>query len=206
MEALGNRPSSIIIDIAAIVVDITSDFTFSTLLKSTENMFYRKINIRQGQPNRTTDTQTLEWWAKQSPEAKAVLKQSSDDVLLVDALNDFKQFLLDVRFNIKYDFAYCRGQSYDFPLIAHAADQLCDTWGLGYSMFPCAFYHQRDIRTAIAHTLLKPDLKKMPVPIGAMNGFVKHNAIHDCCKDAYLLKLALDYAKGKEIPDEYDLL
>jgi hypothetical protein len=195
-----------VLDIAAIIVDFDSNFTFSSLLKDGA-LFYRKLDVKDGQEKRTVDLSTLDWWKGQSSEAKAVLKKSPHDVHISKAMLDFKDFLEQNNFSLKYDLAYCRGQSYDFPIIADIVHGLFDTWGLGYSMFPCAFWNQRDIRTAIAHTMLSLDLRKLPVAKGTFEGFVKHNSIHDCCKDAVLLKTAVNYAKGVlEIPEEYDLI
>lgn len=201
LEALGNRPSSIILDIAAMVIDLDKEYTFPQLVENTTSTFYRKINVRKGQEGRTTDESTLDWWSHQSADAKKVLRASPEDVLLEQALLDFKSFLQRVGFDIKWDIAYCRGQSYDFPIIADACHNLFNTWGLGYSMFPCAFWNQRDIRTAIAHTLMQPKLRKMPVSNGTFDGFIKHNSIHDTAKDAVLLKIAMKYADGSlDIP------
>lgn len=190
VEGLGNRPSSIILDIAAVIYDTDKRYTFDQLVNDESNIFYRKLSVKSQSKTRTVDTQTIDWWKGQSAEARKVLKPSEDDVSLDTALKSFYNFLQDKQFNIKKDIAMCRGTSYDFSIIADAAHQTVDTFGLGYSMFPCAFYHQRDVRTALAYSYNVPNMKKFPILKTDVQKFVKHNSIHDVCKDILLLQTA----------------
>lgn len=204
LETLDNKPTALILDIAVVKFEEKDNDVFSDLVADTSRHFYRKLDVKS-QEQRTVSESTIDWWSKQEPEAKKILKKSNEDVSLQDALMDLKNWLEMKRFSLKYDIAYCRGQSFDFPILADAAHRLFDTWSLGYSMFPCAFYNQRDVRTALTYSMLDPKLRKVPVAKGTFDGFVKHNAIHDCCKDIILLQTVLRYANGtQDLPNLED--
>lgn len=207
LETLDNKPTAVILDIAAVIVDLNDPpLSFEGLLQGAKT-FYVKLNATN-QKGRTISNDTLQWWSKQSKEAQAALKPTAKDVDLSDGLTMFYTWLQTSGFDFKNDLAYCRGASFDFAVVSDACHRLFDTWGMGYSMFPCAFWNQRDIRTALAHSLAYPALRKMPVAKGVFDNFVKHNSQHDVCKDAYLLTTALSVSLGQtELPTEnFDLI
>jgi hypothetical protein len=205
IETLDNKPTAVILDIAAALFDIDERNTFDELVTNESNLFYRKIDA-MNQPGRTVGLSTLDWWEKQDPVVKKILKRSQDDVSLHAALADLKRFLDANNFDYKNGLAYVRGASFDFPILASALDTNHDSFGFGYSSFPVNFWNQRDVRTALAFAMVKPDLRKMPMVKGQFANFNKHNAIHDICKDIILLQAAVRYAKtGESELDGQDL-
>lgn len=206
LETLDHKPSAIILDISAVLVDLgDKDITFKSLLAGP--VFNVKLDART-QVGRTVGKDTLKWWESQPVEVKKVLLPSKNDVHITAALESFKQWLADNDFDFKNDLAYCRGTSFDFAIMSDVCDKVCNTWDMGYSMFPCSFWNQRDTRTAVAHAMAFPTLKKLPVPVGTFDGFIKHNSVHDVCKDAMMLMLSHQYSLGNiDVPlERFDLI
>jgi hypothetical protein len=202
-ETLDNKPTAIVLDLAVVHFDENKIDNFQQLVNDSNRIFYRKFDTDQ--KGRTAGHSTLDWWKQQEAEVRKILKPTPNDVSLEQGMLEFKSWLEMKRHSLKWDNAYVRGQSFDFPLMADITDRLFDTWGLGYSLFPCSFWNQFDVRTALKFALHDIKLKKVPVAKGTFNGFIKHNAIHDCAKDAILIQTVLGYAKGTvPIPDLND--
>lgn len=199
-EAMGSRESSIVLDLAAVVFNENAVDDFHSLLKDDKRLFHVKFKVST-QAHRTVDKDTYDWWSKQSEVVREVLKPSIVDKTVVDALNKFDAFCKMNDVHPKDSLIYSRGTSYDMPLLSSIALEV-DNFGLGGGMFPCAFWMQRDVRTAIAYAMLQPHLRVLPVYADRFEGFIKHNSMHDVCKDAILLQLALAYGRGDiELPD-----
>ena len=202
-ETVDVRPTAIVLDLAAVVFDESVVDNFQDLINSPKRMFRVKFDVRT-QKGRTADQSTLEWWAKQSDDAREVFTPSPIDVSLVEGIEAFKKFCKDSGIDPKNSLAYVRGQSFDFPILANILRTL---FGATEDNFPSSFWLQRDVRTAISFAMLDPHLRKLPVPKGLFEGFVMHNSVHDCCKDVILLQHALAYGLGNvEVPDEFDLM
>lgn len=199
-EALGSRETSIVLDLAAVVFSEDTLDDFNTLRNDSERLFHGKFSTIK-QTGRTVDKDTLEWWNKQSDEVRVALSPASHDESISALLNRFNEFCERNEVDPKNSLIYSRGTSYDMPLMASISLEV-DNFGRGRGMFPCAFWSQRDVRTAIAYAMLQPHLRVLPVEATRFDGFVKHNSIHDVCKDAILLQLALAYGRGTiEMPD-----
>ena len=112
IETLGTRPGSVILSIGAV--------TFGA--SGVGNEFYRIINTQTClNAGLELDPATLDWWASQSPEARATLNHSADlktSVSLARALSDFREYLA------VYDKGTVRvwgnGSNFDNVLIAAA--------------------------------------------------------------------------------------
>lgn len=202
LEALDNKPTSVVLDLAAVVFDTDDNNSFRDIIADSNRTFHVKFDVRgQIKSGRSVGKQTVAWWANQGEEARAILKPSVRDVSLTDGMARFREFCEWHGINKSNGQAYCRGQSFDFAIIADIVDKL--EWEIGYSMFPVAFWNQNDIRTALRWVMAAPDLRKLPIKRGAFEGFVAHNSVHDCAKDVILLQTALRYATGQEdIPDD----
>lgn len=202
-ETVDVRPTAIVLDLAAVVFHEADVDTFTDLINSPKRMFRVKFDVRT-QKGRTVDQSTLEWWAKQSDDAREVFNPSKIDVSIHDGITAFKEFCVNSGVNPKDSLAYVRGASFDFSILANI---MRTVFGATEDIFPVAFWQQRDVRTAIAFAMLDPHLRKMPVPKGLFEGFVRHNSVHDCCKDVILLQHALAYGLGTiELPDDFDLM
>lgn len=203
-EAMGSRDTSIVLDLAAVVFKDSEVDSFSDLVNDKSRVFYAKFDI-SSQEGRTIDRDTYNWWTKQNETVRSILKPSAIDVRLREGIEQFEDFLHECKVDPKESLIYSRGTSYDYPIMENIVRSLGGL-GRGSGMFPGAFWNQRDVRTAIAYAMLQPSLKKLPVAKGTFPGFIKHNSIHDVCKDAILLQTALAYGRGTlEMPNLDDV-
>lgn len=205
-ETVDVKPSALVLDLAAVVFHEGDVDNFQDLIKNDKRVFRVKFDVRT-QTNRTVGQSTLEWWARQTGNARAVFDPSDDDVSLHDGILEFEKFCKDAGVDPKHSLGYVRGASFDFPILADIVEKLFKSFGGDYSSFPIPFWMQRDIRTAIAYAMLDPHLRQLPMPKGLFEGFIKHNSVHDCCKDVILLQHALGYGLGTiNVPDDFDLM
>lgn len=203
-ETLGTSHDAAVLSFACVLFDPRATDSFPDLVNDPERTFYCKFDVTN-QKGRRIDRDTLEWWSQQGEEAQAVLKPSEEDISVPEFLQSFKDFLED-KIDPKNTIFMCRGQSFDFPLM----DSLVAQYGDGIipnhtrnGFFPCPFWNQQDVRTAFKWVLGSPEQKKAPVEKGLFEGFVKHNCLHDVCKDVIVLQECLKYALGKkDIPDD----
>lgn len=213
-ETFGNVSNSAVIDVAAVVFDPNPEVveTFGELINRGMKL---KFNLRAQQNVRLFGASTMKWWKSQSEEARKNLAPSNEDIDHVEGLYKILKFLKDNGVKEWDSFGWCRGQSFDFPILVDIiregerrkgiADRDIDTFALE----PCKFWNQRDIRTAIESLLLTRGLTTTPLRKGVLDGFIAHDSIHDCAKDILMLKYAQRYALGLEdapVGDEVDVL
>lgn len=205
IEAIDNKPSAVVLDVAAIIFDPFADDKFTDIVSNQQNIFYRKFVVQtQVKDGRSVGKSTLEWWMKQSPEAKAIVRPSANDIELSEGLNELYTWLMSKDFNMKFDRAFSRGPSFDFSILSDASQALCEKLGVGYAMFPCAFWNQMDTRSFVRGVLIAPDVRKVPIAKSKLDGFIPHNSVHDVGKDIILIQTAIRYAKGEEELPEAD--
>lgn len=205
LETLGSKPDSIVIDMSVLVFnpDVSGPVeSIDELIKRGKRW---KLNLAAQRGNRSVNPATVAWWREQSPEAKANLAPSDEDRLIADAIPELLQFLKDNNVNPFKSQGWCRGMSFDFPILV---DMIRETYGVldTDKLEPVKFWAQRDVRTAIESLLCSRGLAMTPLRKGTLDGFVAHDSIHDCAKDAIMLKTAQRYALGLEqVPSEDDL-
>ena len=213
-ETFGNVSNTAVIDVAAVVFDPNPEVieTFDELVSRGMKL---KFDLKAQKGVRLFGASTIEWWKKQSAEARANLAPSPEDIDHVEGLYKLLAFLKENGVNAWDSFGWCRGQSFDFPILVDIlregerrkgiADKDIDTFGLE----PCKFWNQRDIRTAIESLLMTRGLTTTPLHKGVLDGFIAHDSIHDCAKDILMLKYAQRYALGLDeapVGDEIDPL
>ena len=208
-ETFSNVPKSAVIDCAAVVFDPNPEVieTFDELVNRGIKL---KFNLKAQKGVRLFGASTIEWWKKQSAEARANLAPTDADVDHVEGTHSLLKFLKDNGVDAWKSFGWCRGQSFDFPILVDIIregeirkgieDKDIDTFNLE----PCKFWNQRDIRTAIESLLLTRGLSTTPLRKGILDGFIAHDSIHDCAKDILMLKYAQRYAMGLEDAPEGD--
>lgn len=205
LETLGSKPDSIVIDMSVLVFnpDVSGPVeSIDELIKRGKRW---KLNLAAQRGNRSVNPATVAWWREQSPEAKANLAPSDEDRLIADAIPELLQFLKDNNVNPFKSQGWCRGMSFDFPILV---DMIRETYGVldTDKLEPVKFWAQRDVRTAIESLLCSRGLAMTPLRKGTLDGFVAHDSIHDCAKDVIMLKTAQRYALGLEqVPSEDDL-
>lgn len=213
-ETFGNRSSAAVIDLSAVCFNPDP-----TVVETLDELIARgkrwKFDLRSQKGQRVFGASTMKWWKEQSEEARENLKPSDIDVTVKKGILDFLKFLKSHNVKEWDSFGWCRGQSFDFPILvdciasvereAGVAEADIDT----FRAEPCKFWNQRDIRTAIEALSLTRGLTTTPLRKGVLDGFIAHDSLHDCAKDILMLKYAQRYALGlDEVPvgDDIDPL
>lgn len=200
-ETFGNVSRSSVIDCAVVVFDSDPEVieTFDELVNRGMKL---KFNLKAQKGYRLFGASTIKWWKEQSAEAKANLAPSPEDIDHVEGVYKILEFLKENGVDTWNSFGWCRGQSFDFPILVDILregelrkgieEKDIDT----FKLEPCKFWNQRDIRTAIESLLLTRGLTTTPLHNGVLKGFIAHDSIHDCAKDILMLKYAQRYALG----------
>ena len=209
-ETFGNVSSSSVIDLALITFDSDPEVleSFDELVKRGHRI---KFDLKSQKGHRLFGKSTLEWWKKQSAEARANLASTPEDLSVIAGIKEAQQYLIDNGIHPWGSFGWCRGQSFDFPIFVDCLRDVQRAQGISeeeidtFKEEPCKFWNQRDIRTAIESLLLTRGLTTTPLPKGTLDGFIAHDSIHDCAKDILMLKYAQRYALGlSEAPSPED--
>ncbi|QBX32703.1 exonuclease A [Aeromonas phage Asfd_1] len=195
-ETMGNAPEGAVVDLAVLVFehDPHNLPTFEELVKRGKRY---KFNLAAQKGVRAFDQNTIDWWKKQDEAARKNLKPTDADINCLEFYDDFMKFLADQGFSKKTGQGWCRGQSFDFGILVDLIRQIFKTRDTFYHE-PCFFWQQRDVRTAVEATLMVRDMTVCPMPAGALDGFVAHDAVHDCAKAALELLYSKRYALGLE--------
>lgn len=135
--------------------------------------FYRIVDLASSIAHGgTTDASTINWWLKQSPEARAEVDGSQHPAELIDvllSLSDFIQARHETRL-------WGNGATFDLRILGEAYDAC-------HLSHPWDFRLERDLRTILE---LHPDAKQ----VGEFFG-IRHHALADACHEAKQLCKAL---------------
>jgi DNA polymerase III epsilon subunit-like protein len=165
LETGGTRPGCAIYSIGACVMQ-------KDLIHAPQHQFYQNVTQRPARGFHT-DQATLDWWAQQSPEARAVLEHNQ--IPIKSALAAFHEWA--AQYPEPRRFWAC-GSHFDYSIYA-AACHLTDT--------PVAFkfWLVRDTRTALdVAGVSKKDADKA-IPSDVREKLVKHHALSDCIEQTY---------------------
>lgn len=193
VETLGGAPHGVIVSAAFLIFDMEKDYTFNQLVKQA---LYIKFNVKeQKTAGRLVQQGTVDWWKKQAKEAQMKLLPSSDDLTMIDAIHKIHKYFNDNGiFTGKDLFGFCRGQSFDFPLLVdfYEMNNLSHMWLLD-------FWRQRDTRTYIGAALGKISMDKVNLPKEVFDPaqFLAHDPVHDIAKDILMMQYAQKYATGE---------
>lgn len=210
LETFGSTSNAAVIDLSWIVFDPdpTKVETFQELVARGKRI---KFDLASQKGQRLFSTSTLNWWKDQSPEARENIKPASIDVTVMEGIVAFIESLKEQGINPWESLGYCRGQSFDFPLVTDMIRQRfkydtgCEDKDIDtFNLEPVKFWQQRDLRTAIENLLLVRGLTMTPLPKGTLDGFIAHDSIHDCAKDILMLQYAKRYAMGLQDAPEGD--
>ena len=203
-ETLGNKPDTIVVDMSVIVFNPDPNIvqSFDELVASGKRY---KFDVKSQRGKRSYNPSTLKWWKEKSEEARKNLVPSEIDMTTDDAIKDVIKFLKDGGVDYKKSYGWCRGQGFDFPIFNDLIRRTFNTVETD-KYEPVAFWNQRDIRTAIEAYSMTRGMCVSPLRKGVLDGFVKHDSIHDCAKDIIMLKAAQRYSMGLEdIPNKEDI-
>lgn len=208
-ETVGQIPEAVVLSCALIVYDRDKMEDFQTYR---DNAYYWKFELNhQIEKGRVIDPGTLDWWEKQDPEVrKSQFEPSSKDIKLGEFVTEFKHALIENGVT-KGSKGYVRGQSFDFPILTNvlmmfADESDLDDWSKNKAFYPIPFWDQRDIRSYISGLMVTPDITKVPLPKGTLDGFKHHDPIDDVARAIMHIKYAEKYAADEvEMPDESDM-
>lgn len=198
-EGFSTTPDAAVIELGAVAFE--HDFNKVPDYQELVNGgFQCKFDIKHQRGKRYIDKATVKWWGEQSTEAKAILIPGGSDVTIEEGHKLFIEWLENnTGYNGKSHF-YCRGNNYDIPLMADCFNFV----GMRHAILE-RFWKFRDVRTRIEALMLIRDMCKVPIRRAAMPGFIHHNGIHDCAKDAMMLIMAARYAlEIEELPEKLD--
>lgn len=179
LETLGIKErNTVILSIGIVAFDIETISSFDQLVA---NGFYRKIDpVAQLKNGDAYSKETMEWWAKQSPKARALaFEPSKEDISVEQAFREAADWIKKSGYDYKNSYVWSRGTAFDFPKIEYRFDQI--------GVMPINLWKVRDIRTAIdimtgsTNGIYELDSEFLP-------NFVYHHALHDCAKDAVAMQ------------------
>lgn len=200
IETGGYPPNGIVFDIAVIPFVLDEDFDFDSLVQ--RGLKIKLSSTKQG--DRVFDKGVTDWWKKQSPEAKQNLLPFEEGETPDDAIDILMAFLKNNGVDFWKSHIWTRG-NYDMQFIVDMIRTKLGTRETFYNE-PVFFGNCRDIRTGLEQILLTRDACIAPLHKDVLQGFVKHDSIHDCAKDVLMLNYARAYAMGtKQIPDDEDI-
>lgn len=181
-ETLSTRPSACILSMGLVPFsddDSAEDKTFEELKK---DGIHVKFDVkRQVDLGRTINHDTLDWWSKQSPEAKKVFSPRDSD-MAIEYLPKIINGFIKQNGITSYSNWYARGMM-DYPIFESIyRDSLEVELPEEYKFWNC-----RDLRTAI-HFLTGNERGKIELSSEIMSKAVVHNALDDCCLDVLRLQ------------------
>ena len=159
IETLGTRPGDAIISIGAVILDPGKGIT-STFYVTVDSESCKAAGLR-------AQKSTLEWWAKQSDEARAAAFKG--ELSLETALKQFTMWLPPENNLLMWG----NGAGFDVPLLEAAYRAL-------KMEIPWKFWNARCYRTLRA--MFPVETTQKPA-----DG-VPHNALHDAMVQAYMLQ------------------
>ena len=126
LETLGSRPDSIVVDISVVVFD--SDPTVVQSFNDLCNAGRRfKLNLQSQKGVRTTMASTIAWWKEQDEAAKKNLKATPEDLTVEEAIPQLLDYLKKSGVNAWKSQGWCRGMSFDFPILVDMIRQTFKT-------------------------------------------------------------------------------
>jgi hypothetical protein len=174
IEALAKHNDAIILTIGAQLFDpsLKGWETDRQRHIHTGDLYDPYMNVRvdvdeQEGLGRRTDSETIEWWMKQTPEAQQDAFSTEGRVSLRDALLELKRLAEPCKR------CWSKGPLFDFAILEHAYEQIGIT-------LPWKFWNVRDARTVYSLT---------PQLANRTNG---HLAIEDCRNQILMLQDAFE--------------
>lgn len=187
-ETLAIGGDAVVLSLGIIPFDLGEDKTFAELVSQGQHHKFEVASQVQ-KHGRRIDTSTVEWWAGQGEEAKRVLEPNHLYDKQIEVIPDIVKTVIDkLDCKPKEAFWYSRG-SMDYEILTHIYQSL------GVPL-PYAYYAIRDTRTAL-HWCVGAERGNIDLPDGYLDGFVKHNASHDCASDILQLQYAFKLATGE---------
>lgn len=134
LETMGNKPTAPIVSIGAVLFDPQSG--------ALGEEFYTAVQLESSMAQGAVpDGDTIIWWLKQSPEARAAI--CADDAMpVVAALSELSHFINRHADNPKYLKVWGNGANFDNVIIRGAYERV------GH-ICPWQFWNDQDVRTMV---------------------------------------------------------
>jgi len=182
IETLDTRPYSKILSIAGVVFDSLADR--SSIVDANGNVIAPHFSIVLeliGQGHRTQDESTVEWWSKQSPEARApIFGPGVAKVPYVEGIRSFWAWAKEQQ----ADGAFACSPAFDYTILDTAGEDV-----LGYgNKFPIPFYNHTDVRS----------LRNFVFGKKKIDWGIKHEALGDCVRQIFEMQELYLWRKQKQ--------
>lgn len=177
IETLGTREDTVILSIACVPFVFEEHECFDIYLTKG---FFVKLDVKDQirKHRRTVSEATIDWWKKQSKEARAAnLTITAEDRYLVEGLTRLSKFIGSTKYNSKKSYVFARGTYFDFPKLEHAYEVSAKL------AVPFNTYKIRDVRTFI-DIFAGVDDGQYNLRFCNTSKFIKHNCLHDAAMDA----------------------
>lgn len=132
IETLSRNKDAVVVSIGAVRFRLDTQDDLDTI-KDEHRSFYAVLDTNdQEAKGRDVEPETVDWWSEQTPEARAVLFEPTEEV--ESALDRFVEFCRGVRR------IWGNGSSFDNVIIR----DLCEDYGVRY---PVEYWNDLDMRT-----------------------------------------------------------
>lgn len=181
-EGLSWSPHGVILSMAVVPFRMKDSDSLETLVK---RGLYLKFNVKeQIGLGRHIDKGTVDWWKRQSEDAKKILIPSEEDVYMKEGLEILGSYISNW-YTRKTGIFWARGIQYDWSLID-------DIYHHMEVENPMNGWLLQDTKTMMR--MLTGDLyAKYDLDSGVPEGFVAHDALYDACHE--VLKVQELYKK-----------
>ena len=169
MEALSSYCDGVVLSLAIVPFKMKESNTLEQLL---ERSLYLKLDVASQRPTRKLEPDTINWWKKQSDDAKKILLPSEEDVSMSEAL-DLIDAYVPKWYKFKGGIMWNRGTNYDWPLFQ-------DMYRRENRTCPVSSWLLHDTKTMF-RTLTGSLYGTYDLDSGLPKGFVAHDALHDAC-------------------------
>lgn len=185
LETMSTFEGGMMLSMGMVAADITKEYTFHELV----NMgIERKYSVKE-QKHRHVQQTTVEWWKKQGAEASRVLSRLPTDLPYTEVIEHVREYIVGKDIS-SYTLWFSRGPI-DYYIMRHIH---CFDNGQAEESLPWKFWNLRDSRSFLHGLGIRAG--KIDLPNGILDGFVEHNALHDCAADFLRLQYALEMVYG----------
>lgn len=174
-ETLGDQYNGVAVSLAVLKFNennyTLNPYNYNDLVSQAE---FIKFDVEEQVKTykRKISKDTLEWWNKQSEQAREQLKPSPSDV----SISDLWKLLTDYMQGMDVRRVYTRGNMFD-PVLMESLLYACDKG------IPYPWWNVRDTRSFLDGLLWGSDINDKFMPDGCAEDFIHHDPRHDIALD-----------------------
>ena len=152
LETLSMQPDAAILSVAAVPFNIEAEVTDSDSPHPNAGLpsYHEVVNVAScALSGMHFDMDTVQWWSRQSDEAKASILERKPLINISNAISGLHQFLCSLAEEHNAELViWCQGTDFDIPKLKYAFDKF-----LADEPKPWKYYNQRDARTFLLTNL-----------------------------------------------------